>query len=542
METRKQAAAGDTQHSRLSYQSEANLSGRRLGDYQLMRRLGRGGMADVYLAEQGSLRRQVAFKVLHASLSGDESYVRRFHNEAQAAAALVHANIVQIYEVGCIDAIHFIAQEYVAGQNLKQALSRSGPLGLKEAVSIMKQVAAALQKADSRGIIHRDIKPENIMLASTGEVKVADFGLARVIRDGGRLDLTQVGVTLGTPLYMSPEQVEGGAVDHRSDLYSLGVSSYQMLAGRTPFESETALGVAVKHLKETPQPLSELRPDLPDFLCQLIHQLLAKSSSQRVQSATDLLDQLVSLSAGGPAPISSDTVPIETATSVSTDLSMTATQQLQAVMRAEKTRPTWRATLIRLAATIVVSFVLGGAAAWLWQPPSLLEVSGNELPRIERMESAAAQFGHAMQLASERALESVLEYFPPDANAQNELYGYKAKLHLAYLYEDMDRPDDALLLYRELAEQELDSQLRAIGLTGQANIYGARGSRLQASQKLHQLVQWIRQSGPLGPGQRRAWSQRLIPQLRSDFQSKLEELRALESTAPNGRNRPPDGS
>ena len=148
-----------------------------------------------------------------------------------------------------------------------------------------------------------------------------------------------------------------------------------------------------------------------------------------------------------------------------------------------------------------------------------------------------------MELANERELESVLEYFPPGANTQNELYGYKAKLHLAYLYEDTDRPNEALPLYQELADQELDGQLRAIGWVGQANIFGARGSRLQASQKLYQLVQWIRASAPpLGPRQRRAWSQRLIPQLRSDFQNKLDEQRELDSTTPNGQNRRSDAS
>ena len=185
----------------------------------------------MYLAEQGSLRRQVAFKVLREALAKEEHYVRRFHNEAQAAAALVHANIVQIYEVGCLEGVHFIAQEYVAGKNLMQLLVRRGPLDIKLAVNILRQVAAALHRAGLRGVTHRDIKPENILLTSAGEVKVADFGLARVTSSDGKVDLTQVGVTMGTPLFMSPEQIEGGSIDPRSDLYSLGVTAYQMLTG-----------------------------------------------------------------------------------------------------------------------------------------------------------------------------------------------------------------------------------------------------------------------------------------------------------------------
>jgi len=193
--------------------ADADLSGRQLGDFHLLRRLGRGAMAEVYLAEQGSLRRQVAIKVLKSDLAKDETYVKRFHNEAQAAASLVHANIVQIHEVGCLDGIHYIAQEYVRGQNLREWMARRGPPDLRMTVTIMRQVAAALHKAAGQGIVHRDIKPENIMLARTGEVKVADFGLARLAGDGAALNLTQVGVTMGTPLYMSPEQVEGRPLD-----------------------------------------------------------------------------------------------------------------------------------------------------------------------------------------------------------------------------------------------------------------------------------------------------------------------------------------
>src|SRR5260221_10527004 len=205
--------------------SEPDLSGRRVGDYQLLRRLGRGGMAEVYLAEQLSLRRQVALKVLRTNLAGDDAYIRRFQHEAQAAAKLVHANVVQIYEVGCSDGTYYISQEYVPGQNLKQLLARLGHgMDAVQAVNIIRQVAAGLHKAAEQKIIHRDIKPENIMITPGGEVKVADFGLARVIRDGEALNLTQVGITMGTPLYMSPEQAEGRALDPRGDVYSFCVT------------------------------------------------------------------------------------------------------------------------------------------------------------------------------------------------------------------------------------------------------------------------------------------------------------------------------
>ena len=269
--------------------ADPELSGQKLGNYQLLRRLGRGGMADVYLAEQLSLRRQVAFKVLKKTLAEDEAYVRRFHHEARAAASLVHANIVQIHEVGCIDGTHFIAQEYVPGQNLKQWLSRHGTADAATAVHVMRQVMAALGRAARHGIIHRDIKPENIMLATTGEVKVADFGLARMVTEGQAVDLTQVGITMGTPLYMSPEQVEGRGVDPRSDLYSFGVTCYEMLAGRPPFEGDSPLSVAVQHLRAEPTRLEALRPDLPEGLCRIVHRLLAKVPDERYATAADAM-------------------------------------------------------------------------------------------------------------------------------------------------------------------------------------------------------------------------------------------------------------
>src|SRR6059058_2422293 len=276
--------------------SEPDMSGRQIGDYQLLRRLGRGGMAEVYLAEQLSLRRQVALKVLKKNLAGDDAYIRRFQHEAQAAAKLVHANIVQIYEVGCIDGTYFISQEYVPGQNLKQLLSKLGHgVDAVQAVNIIRQVAAGLHKAAEQKIIHRDIKPENIMITPGGEVKVADFGLARVSRDGEALNLTQVGITMGTPLYMSPEQVEGRSVDHRSDLYSFGVTCYHMLSGEPPYRGKSAFEVALQHVKGEPTPLGVIRPDLPAELCAVVHKMMAREPANRYQTCRELLKDLALL-------------------------------------------------------------------------------------------------------------------------------------------------------------------------------------------------------------------------------------------------------
>ncbi|OYW11621.1 MAG: hypothetical protein B7Z55_19070, partial [Planctomycetales bacterium 12-60-4] len=218
-----------------------------------------------------------------------------FRHEATAAGGLNHPNIVQVYSIGEQEGIHFIAQEYVRGGNLKEFLKRKGPLEWNVALFLMKQVAAALQVAGSNGIVHRDIKPENILLTKKGEAKVADFGLAQLTQGGERVAMTQVGVTMGTPLYMSPEQVGGKPLDHRSDIYSFGAMAYHMLAGRPPFKGENALAVAVQHLNEKPEPLRNIRPDLPQPVCDLVHKMMAKQREDRFADAQALLNELKAL-------------------------------------------------------------------------------------------------------------------------------------------------------------------------------------------------------------------------------------------------------
>lgn len=382
----------------------SDLSGRRLGNFQLLRLLGRGAMAQVYLAEQSDLKRQVAVKVLKSDLALDETYVKRFQREAQAAASLSHASIVQIYEVGCSDRVHYIAQEYVQGQNLLQWMGRNGTADLALAVSVLRQVTAALAKAAELGIVHRDIKPENIILARAGEVKVADFGLARLPpRLGELVDLTQAGITLGTPLYMSPEQVEGKPLDHRSDLYSLGVTCYHLLAARPPFTGETALSVAVQHLKKQPEPLENLRPDLPPALCRIIHKMLAKDPAKRYQSARELLRELyqVQLEHLGnqwpeECPVwDSAGVPLggEPATSE-------ATQRLDSLMKTSSMirlgRPRWSVWL----SAGLVAFVLGGLAAYYLVPEESLLADSR---MVKRRDDVLQQYIYASRVRTEEA-------------------------------------------------------------------------------------------------------------------------------------------
>ncbi|MBC8352215.1 MAG: serine/threonine protein kinase [Planctomycetes bacterium] len=508
---------------------DTDLSGRQFGDYLVLRRLGSGGMADVYLAEQKSLHRQVAFKALHARLADDDIYVRRFHNEAQAVAALVHANIVQIYGVDCIDGVHFIAQEYVPGQNLQQLLSKRGTLSIAIVVNLMRQVAAALQKASDRGIVHRDIKPENILLNATGEAKVADFGLARIadLTNDTSVGITQVGITMGTPLYMSPEQVEGHEIDHRSDLYSFGISCYQMLTGHPPFRGDTALSVAVQHLKNDPRPIGELRSDLPAELGRIICKLLAKSVDDRYQNAAELLRELRELQVES----SHEEWPTELGEWTTQQLlaltaaRTAATQQLQTVMIAEAAATKSRPISFWITVAAFGAFLLGCAVAWINRPDSLL--AHGEVPSVERFDTAAEQFSHAMQDGTESAFQSVFDYFGEDAAAASESYVNKAKLQLAYLYSDQERTDEAMRLLAELSDQQTDLQLRAMSLIRQANIHAQRSQIAEASQKTFALAELIEDTENLTPRQRQTLRTEaqttLAPQLLANFRLQLRD-------------------
>jgi serine/threonine-protein kinase len=268
-----------------------DLTGVTLGDFEVERLLGRGGMGEVYLARQISLHRPVALKVLRPDLLTKPTYLSRFEAEATTVAKLNHPNIVHIYTLGCVEGIRFIAMEYVQGTNLRDYIAKKGALELMPSLSIMRQAGVAIGAAGELGLIHRDIKPENLLLTRKGQVKIADFGLCRD-QDADRLDLTQPGVTLGTPLYMSPEQAQGHALDHRSDLYSLGVTFYHMLAGEPPFRADTPLALALKHVKDTPVSLAVHRSDLPPDLVALVMKLMAKNPDERYQSAAEMLRDL----------------------------------------------------------------------------------------------------------------------------------------------------------------------------------------------------------------------------------------------------------
>lgn len=504
-----------------SSNGQPDLSGRRLGDYQLLRRLGRGAMAEVYLAEQRTLRRQVALKVLKRELANDATYVQRFHNEAMAAAALTHANIVQIYEVGQDDGIHFIAQEYIPGRNLGELIQRGGPPDVKLAVLIMRQVASALQKAADHGIVHRDIKPENIMLARSGEVKVTDFGLARILGGEG-LNLTQVGITLGTPLYMSPEQIEGKKLDTRADIYSLGVTCYHMLAGQTPFHGETALAVAVQHLNATPERLEHLRPDLPADLCRIVHKMLNKKPDRRYSSPRELLQDLRALRIEGLEDDWAEQLE-HWSTAERAALSPTrleATQRLEELMQTSTMLTPQRPNYRRLALALIACLLVGGSLAVLRQPEPLL--AGAEPTQIPKRETVWRQLYQAKTADSELAWQSVWRYFPDETYA---IQLAKQGLVRYYLWQTGEY-NKALPLLAELATQA-EPEPRAFGLAGQAIVLSLQGEQEEALERFALLTPEL--SDRLDSRMRRLLADAMTRSraaMTRDAQRKLEELQA----------------
>ncbi|MBX3426778.1 MAG: serine/threonine protein kinase [Pirellulales bacterium] len=391
----------------------AELVGRQLGDYRVLRKIGAGGMAEVYLAEQLSLGRQVALKVLPAALAGDAVFVERFLNEARAAAALVHANIVQIYEVGQAEGVRFIAQEYVRGKNLAELVRREGALQPRLVLDVLRQVAAALSRSAELGIVHRDVKPENIMLSHSGEVKVADFGLARVASDDAKT-LTQVGVAMGTPLYMSPEQIEGRAVDVRSDFYSLGVTCYCLLAGAPPFAGETALAIAMQHLNTPPRPLENVRDDVPSGMARVVHRLMAKKPEARYGSPAELLADLRALAqeavtAGwgdGPGDWSLAEWMQSSATHslAATKLAELMKTSVSLSEQGTEGRGRWRWYLAAAAVGVLLAVMV--------RPRSYL--AGPVAVEVKKRDTAWAQIFQAKLAPSEAAWRAVAENFPDE--------------------------------------------------------------------------------------------------------------------------------
>jgi serine/threonine-protein kinase len=265
------------------------------GRYRIVRKLGAGGMANVYLAEDEELGRRVAIKILNDRYANDELFIERFRREAKSAAALSHPNIVSIYDRGEAEGTYYIAMEVIEGRSLKELILTRGPLPIATAIAYAREMLDALRFAHRHGIIHRDIKPHNILIGRE-RLKVTDFGIARA----GASQMTEAGSIMGTAQYLSPEQARGAPVTASSDLYSVGIVLYEMLTGRVPFTGDSAIEIAMKHLNEWPKAPSQLRPEISEEVDQIVLRALAKAPEDRYQTAEEFTEDLHRVEAGLP--------------------------------------------------------------------------------------------------------------------------------------------------------------------------------------------------------------------------------------------------
>ncbi len=461
-----------------------DFANRTLGEFRLLRLLGRGGMAEVYLADQTSLSRKVALKILRPELKANSVFLKRFEREARAAASLSHPNIVQVFLVGKEEGFHFIAQEYVKGLNLREYIRRKGPPNAQMGLHFTKQILLALDRAGTAGIVHRDIKPENILITQKGVIKVADFGLAQLAQPDVRtsaVELTQVGTTMGTPLYMSPEQVHGQKLDQRSDLYSLGVTCFHMLAGEPPFRGETAMSVAIQHLNQKPPRLRDRRPDLPPALCQIVHKLMAKDPEKRYPNASAALKDVKKIQAALKAEVEPQSLYLS---GFDVDVDEIEAQAGWAGRISRWSRGRKFATY--LAVCLVFAAASAGIGWWI-RPADPFSLPAPTKPRIPKKETASAQY----QLASQNfaddvdAWKAVIDYQPPDKR-----YRYQAMEQLGILYLRRLQYNRASQVFGEMRKLEgdaLEEEYRTKALAGQAVIASLQNDHARAKELLDQF-------------------------------------------------------
>jgi serine/threonine-protein kinase len=467
-------------------------------------------MGQVYLAEQISLKRKVAIKTMRTDLAVSAVSLQRFKAEAEAIARVNHANIVQVYAIGEEAGLHYMALEYVQGVNLREFLAKKGSPEIALALRIMRQVAAALQRASELGIIHRDIKPENILLTKRGEIKVADFGLSRCFAgEQSNVNLTQSGITLGTPLYMSPEQVQGKLLDPRTDIYSFGVTCYHLFAGQPPFEGQTPFEVALHHVQTEPVPLTQVRPDLPPELCAIVHKMMAKDLDKRYQSCAELLKELNQFRESLAALKTQQQGALVVLPSTPTS------GQAETVPLSPARRRTWLTGLA--AATIVLALLCGGTVAWLRgratlpspSPPVLAPVPEGPLLTERRKNEQFLR-------------EAVEKYADPGKDPARRDLGLRHSLELGLFYLQDGRLEEADQFFASLISNSAKvGAYRTLGRLGHAIVLARQD---QASESNQLFLELLGGKGKPGAEQIRFFLNQ--PQLRYEMARALEYNKA----------------
>lgn len=340
------------------------------GRYRIIKKIGSGGMADVYLGYDTVLERNVAIKIMHPQYASDESFVRRFKREAQAAANLNHPNIVAVFDWGAEDSTYFIVMELIKGKTLKEIIKESGALPVSRAINIIKQIAGALAFAHKREVVHRDIKPQNIIITDDGLAKVTDFGIARAKSSA----VTDTGTVMGSVHYISPEQAQGLPATELSDIYSLGVVMYEMLTGNLPYTGDTAVAIAMKHATEQPARPSALNPEITPELEKIILKAMAKDPFDRYQSADEILADLRNLEAGRPVSASD-----------------VAHEKTVVMKPAQFKAPRRRGGALAVLATLLILLIAVGAIAGIWYYQANQSAKFTEVPKLIDLNLEQAQ-------------------------------------------------------------------------------------------------------------------------------------------------------
>jgi eukaryotic-like serine/threonine-protein kinase len=457
------------------------IIGKRIsGRYKILDMIGGGGMANVYLAHDMILDRDVAVKMLRLDFANDEEFIRRFHREAQSATSLAHPNIVSIYDVGEEDGLYYIVMEYVDGQTLKQYIQQHAPVPVQEALDIMKQLTSAISHAHHNHIVHRDIKPHNILIDSNGTVKITDFGIAMAL---SATSITQTNSVLGSVHYLSPEQARGGMANKKSDIYSIGIVMFELLTGRLPFSGESAVSIALKHLQSETPSLKRWNPQIPQSVENIVLKATAKDPFHRYDDVDDMEDDLrTALDAGRlnehkfTIPVDEDAtkaIPVITNDRPFHNLDETIVRNEQTIppeslknpKQAKKKRKIWPillTLLFLLIAAAGIVFVTMGPDLFGPKEVEVPDVSGMELEEaVADLMLAGFAIGEQKELSDEEVEEGLIIKTNPKAGKMIK-EGNEIDLYISSGKEEMELSDYRGRLYDDVVSLLEDKNFKDI--------------------------------------------------------------------------------